>query len=597
MRLRHGAASHVGLVRQQNEDSFVAGGGVFAVCDGMGGARAGEVASEIACRFLMEIAPQADPTRLESTVADANRAIFLKSVEDSSLAGMGTTLTALVSTGDGVLVAHVGDSRAYLWREGGMRQLTDDHSLVAELVRRGQLTPAQAAVHPHRSVITRALGTDGVVKPDIFPISLEPGDRLLICSDGLSGMVAEPDMARLLGTGEDPQSIAQSLVEAALEGGGEDNVTVVVLVVDEDAQGDARSPRGRRGSDGTWRRQTGVRAGAPAGVHGGQGPERAGVWIASAGGSAAGGAGCSSWRWRWCWWCSSRWGGWRSSIPPCTTWAPPRRVPWPSSTACPAPSSGGACTASWRWEALRTLRWSSTSRTASTPTNSRARRRGSSSSAASPRSLEHTQQGTPSALPRHPADHHRVRHGLHPELRGPRLGLALLRRHLPRAVRVGACGPASAGAPGGPVSAAHHRPALHPGDPDDLSAEAGPGAAAVRVAHRGAGHVRGGAGGGAALQAPGPVQVHRRACRPRPPAVHHRVRPGDRGRAAVGALRRGGLPAARVRQAAAGDLLRRLPLRHARVARGQHAPGPRAWRCHPSGTWRRCSPYGACRWP
>jgi serine/threonine protein phosphatase PrpC len=221
-RLRHGAASHVGLVRQQNEDSFVAGGGVFAVCDGMGGARAGEVASEVACRFLMELTPGADSARLESTVSEANRAIFLKSVEDSSLAGMGTTLTALVRTGDGVLVAHVGDSRAYLWREGGLRQLTDDHSLVGELVRRGQLTPAQAAVHPHRSVITRALGTDGVVKPDIFPISLEAGDRLLICSDGLSGMVAEQDIARLLGTGDDPQSIAQSLVEAALEGGGED---------------------------------------------------------------------------------------------------------------------------------------------------------------------------------------------------------------------------------------------------------------------------------------------------------------------------------------------------------------------------------------
>ena len=235
MRLRHGAVSHVGLVRQQNEDSFVAGGGVFAVCDGMGGARAGEVASEVACRFLMEITPEVDSARLESTVADANRAIFLKSVEDSSLAGMGTTLTALVSTGDGVLVAHVGDSRAYLWREGGMRQLTEDHSLVGELVRRGQLTPAQAAVHPHRSVITRALGTDGMVKPDIFPISLEPGDRLLICSDGLSGMVAEQDIALLLGTGDDPQSIAQSLVEAALEGGGEDNVTVVVLVADEDS--------------------------------------------------------------------------------------------------------------------------------------------------------------------------------------------------------------------------------------------------------------------------------------------------------------------------------------------------------------------------
>lgn len=274
MRLRHGAASHVGLVRQQNEDSFVAGGGVFAVCDGMGGARAGEVASEVACRFLMEIVPEVDSVRLESTVAQANQAIFLKSVEDSSLAGMGTTLTALVTTEDGVLVAHVGDSRVYLWREGGMRQLTDDHSLVGELVRRGQLTPAQAAVHPHRSVITRALGTDGVVKPDIFPISLEPGDRLVICSDGLSGMVPEQDIARLLGTGEDPQSIAQRLVEAALEGGGEDNVTVVVLVVDEDeggfpgGTGDAKDQTVREEDNpvfGPERRQASIEAKAGAG--------------------------------------------------------------------------------------------------------------------------------------------------------------------------------------------------------------------------------------------------------------------------------------------------------------------------------------------
>ena len=293
MRLRHGAASHVGLVRQQNEDSFVAGGGVFAVCDGMGGARAGEVASEVACRFLMEIASEADAARLESIVADANRAIFLKSVEDPSLAGMGTTLTALLSTGDGVLVGHVGDSRAYLWREGGLCQLTDDHSLVGELVRRGQLTSAQAAVHPHRSVITRALGTDGVVKPDIFPISLELGDRVLVCSDGLSGMVPDQDIARLLGTGDDPQSIAQSLVEAALKGGGEDNVTVVVLLADADGvvvPGDAGGAEDQVAPDedkpvfGPERRQASIEARAMAGgslerVRGWVGGWRRGVLI------------------------------------------------------------------------------------------------------------------------------------------------------------------------------------------------------------------------------------------------------------------------------------------------------------------------------
>jgi PPM family protein phosphatase len=237
MRLSHGAASHVGLVRRQNEDSFVAGGGIYAVCDGMGGASAGEVASETACRILMGMEPEPTKERLTATVAEANRAIYARSVVDPALAGMGTTLTAAVRSGDGVMVAHVGDSRAYLLRDGTLTQITDDHSLVGEMVRRGQLTAAQAAVHPHRSVITRALGTEGEVRPDIFSVDLEPGDRLLICSDGLSGMVAEEDIVALLGGDDDPQAVAESLVAAALKGGGEDNVTVVVIAAVEDDPG------------------------------------------------------------------------------------------------------------------------------------------------------------------------------------------------------------------------------------------------------------------------------------------------------------------------------------------------------------------------
>jgi PPM family protein phosphatase len=234
MRLRHGAASHVGLVRRQNEDSFVAGGGIFAVCDGMGGAKAGEVASEAACRYLMELPAEAGAQQVRDAVAEANSNIFSRSVGEPELAGMGTTLTAFVQSDDILIVAHVGDSRAYLLRAGDLKQLTDDHSLVGEMVRRGQLTPAQAAVHPHRSVITRALGTEGEVDPDVFTVPLVAGDRLLLCSDGLSGMVSGGDIGRILGGEADPQAAARSLVQAALDGGGEDNVTVVVLFAEAD---------------------------------------------------------------------------------------------------------------------------------------------------------------------------------------------------------------------------------------------------------------------------------------------------------------------------------------------------------------------------
>jgi len=240
MRLLAAASSHVGLVRRQNEDSFVVGAGIFAVCDGMGGARAGEVASEAACRALIDLSESgvADPRSLERTVHEANADIVAQSRQDRGLHGMGTTMTAAVATPGGLAFVHVGDSRAYHLRGDVLTQVTDDHSLVAELVRRGQLTPAQAAVHPHRSIITRALGTEDTVEPDVFEISLTPGDRVLFCSDGLSGMVPEDQIGRLLARGDHPQEIADSLVEAALDNGGEDNVTVVVILVAPDDPSD-----------------------------------------------------------------------------------------------------------------------------------------------------------------------------------------------------------------------------------------------------------------------------------------------------------------------------------------------------------------------
>ena len=197
MRLEYAAASDVGLVRNQNEDSFVAGDGLFAVCDGMGGARGGEVASEAACRALLALPAEAvDAERLGDTIAEANTSIFSRSLVEPGLHGMGTTLTTALAGDESLLIGHVGDSRAYLWRAGRLRQVTQDHSLVGEMVRSGQLTPDQAAIHPYRSVITRALGTEASVQPDIFELPVEAGDRLLLCSDGLSGMLSLDDIAQ-----------------------------------------------------------------------------------------------------------------------------------------------------------------------------------------------------------------------------------------------------------------------------------------------------------------------------------------------------------------------------------------------------------------
>lgn len=266
MRLLSGASSHVGLVRRQNEDSFVIGGGIFAVCDGMGGARAGEVASEAACLALISL-PEAgavDPKSLERALHEANADIVAQSRKDRGLHGMGTTMTAAVATPAGLAFVHVGDSRAYHLHDGALTQVTNDHSLVAELVRRGQLTPAQAAVHPHRSIITRALGTEDTVEPDVFEIALKPGDRVLFCSDGLSGMVPEDEIGRLLGRGDDPQAIADSLVEAALDNGGEDNVTVVVIVVASDDPPSRPMARDATAAFGPVQRQPAADGGADA---------------------------------------------------------------------------------------------------------------------------------------------------------------------------------------------------------------------------------------------------------------------------------------------------------------------------------------------
>jgi PPM family protein phosphatase len=222
-----------GRRRRQNEDAYVCEPPLFAIADGMGGAQAGELASRVAAAVIEESAAHADGERdVVAIVREANARVFARARQDPSVAGMGTTATvALVDEVAGMIaLAHVGDSRAYRYREGVLEQLTSDHSLVGELVRSGRLTEDEAAVHPHRSVITRALGTEPEVEVDTTTVDVLPGDLLLLCSDGLSAMVRDDDIARVLERVEgDPVRAGQELVRAANAAGGDDNVTVVLF--------------------------------------------------------------------------------------------------------------------------------------------------------------------------------------------------------------------------------------------------------------------------------------------------------------------------------------------------------------------------------
>ena len=234
MKLIPGGATDQGQVREANEDGYVVDRRLqlFAVADGMGGHRAGEVASATALEALR--AAVASGTGIGDAITNANAAVHGKATGDEDLHGMGTTLTAVVPDGNGVLVGHVGDSRAYLLRDGELRQLTTDHSLVEELVREGRLTEEQAAVHPQRSIITRALGVEDNVEVDVYPVPLLPGDRLLLCSDGLTTMLRPQDISALLRRESDPTRAANLLVDAANAAGGEDNITTIVIDIEDD---------------------------------------------------------------------------------------------------------------------------------------------------------------------------------------------------------------------------------------------------------------------------------------------------------------------------------------------------------------------------
>jgi protein phosphatase len=229
---RYFAETDTGRKRRGNEDTFVCAPPIFAVADGMGGAQAGELASGLAAATLREHGTDGGgPEHVEAMFREANRRVHERATTDATASGMGTTMTLAVVGADGrVTFGHVGDSRAYLLRGGRLEQLTNDHSLVAELVRRGELSPAEAELHPQRSVITRALGTDPDVVVDTFSLDPEPGDLLLICSDGLSSMVARQTLEQILNRFRaNLGNATHALIQAANRQGGEDNITAVLF--------------------------------------------------------------------------------------------------------------------------------------------------------------------------------------------------------------------------------------------------------------------------------------------------------------------------------------------------------------------------------
>jgi serine/threonine protein phosphatase PrpC len=235
-----------GRQRNANEDSLFTRAPLFVVADGMGGAQAGEVASKTAAESFDRELPQAPPERLlRETIEAANRTIHERACNDPDLAGMGTTITAAVvdPEAEEVAIGHVGDSRAYRLRAGRFERLTRDHSLVEEMRRKGQLTDAQAADHPQRSIITRALGPEPEVEVDLQTVPAQAGDVFLICSDGLTTMLADEQIAQLLGRATSMQSAVRALVDEANRAGGRDNITVVAFRL-EDAAAPRRAPEG-----------------------------------------------------------------------------------------------------------------------------------------------------------------------------------------------------------------------------------------------------------------------------------------------------------------------------------------------------------------
>lgn len=224
------ARSDVGSVREHNEDSYLVKTPLFVVADGMGGHEAGEVASRIAVTTMEAHAPKStSPEALANAVLKANEAVLRGAKDGTGKPGMGTTLTAAFVFEGEATIAQVGDSRAYLLHDGKLQRITRDHSLVADLIEQGRLTEAEARFHPQRSVITRALGSDPNMQPDLYTLHVEEGDRLVLCSDGLCSMIADDEIEAILLDNPAPAQACDALVEEAIIAGGLDNVTVIVI--------------------------------------------------------------------------------------------------------------------------------------------------------------------------------------------------------------------------------------------------------------------------------------------------------------------------------------------------------------------------------
>jgi protein phosphatase len=246
------AVTDTGQVRQANEDAFFLGESVFAVADGMGGHVAGEVASRTALepiavidgRVFADYDEAADA--LTNAIKDANGSVVAKAIEEPELKGMGTTLTAALVEGRRLHIAHVGDSRAYLLRGGSIVQVTKDHTLVQHFIDQGEITPAEAARHPQRSIITRAIGVSPVVDVDHHVIDLEVGDHVLLCSDGLTGLVTDGEIREVILSAEAEEAALGELVRLANDRGGPDNITAVLLRIDEEGTANAAASSQRQ---------------------------------------------------------------------------------------------------------------------------------------------------------------------------------------------------------------------------------------------------------------------------------------------------------------------------------------------------------------
>jgi protein phosphatase len=233
--LSSAAGTHVGLIRPQNEENYLCEHPLYAVADGLGGHAAGEVASALMVErlteltFSDEVPPDAAQRELAEAVRDANRRIHRSAVEDPQHAGMGTTVTAAVAVGDTLCFAHVGDSRGYLLRGGELSRITEDHTPVQRAVRAGVISAEEAQHHPSRHVLAQAVGLDVDVEVDTPRVDLQPGDRVVLCTDGMTDPIPDADIPGVIGDADGPEAVVETLITAALQRGGPDNVTIVVV--------------------------------------------------------------------------------------------------------------------------------------------------------------------------------------------------------------------------------------------------------------------------------------------------------------------------------------------------------------------------------